>query len=784
MQDHREAFRAAIINAGLTDPGSIDITGKENYTRWRCSKKTGKNGAYSYDEWMFKEKMYASGAFQDHCAEGPTGGELIKWQSWNDQDAMAMDPEHLAMIEKRNKEAIQKQRTVYNETADLAAKRFSEAQAIQSMNDHPYLVAKQIAKCNSRYVRISGNTLLINMHNDKNITRSLQVIYEDKENPGKFIKQFMKNSSVKGLYNSIAPGVKGPDDIWIAEGFSTASAVVEITGCICAIAFSAANMVAVAKTLRAKFPDRNIHIAGDPGLAGEEKAHQAALVTGGMVAIPPAYEQLDDWNDCVTERGLKKAKEMFAATTQEPNLVKKAVGGQPEPELVALLDTPASETAWRESLLMTQARGSNPPEIKSCIANYRLFIENHDDFADMFAYSNFEYRPVINRYPHWWANDDDRALPRSLDDHDMTDIQTRLQELGLTSIKKHDAEQVVLRACQRLKIHPVQDHLNALVWDGQTRINTWLSDYCGADNSDIVSQFGRKWLIAAMARIMQPGCKVDTMLILEGEQGAGKSQLAHALSFGYFTDEHLDPKNAKESAMLLHGSWIVEVAELSSLKHSQTESSKAFYSRSVDKFRPPYERGIKEHPRQQIFIGTTNTDDYLKDSTGNRRYWPVKISNINIKKVIENREQLWAEALVQLKAGEQWWLDDEFSAQAMTEQKERMAIDSNQLLVEEYIKNGNFQCVTWQELWRDVLHEVFKNTDSNNVQRNITRILRSMGWQYKQGIRLPWCPNQYGHSWPRPWVAPGADVQSLNDIERLRMSPEYRDKPRKLTAVE
>jgi putative DNA primase/helicase len=191
-----------------------------------------------------------------------------------------------------------------------------------------------------------------------------------------------------------------------------------------------------------------------------------------------------------------------------------------------------------------------------------------------------------------------------------------------------------------------------------------------------VQAVGRKALLQAVVRIMEPGCKADQVLILEGPQGAGKSSAVAGLSPdpAWFCDEIAD-LGSKDAAQDLAGKWIVEMPELSAMKRSEVERNKAFMSRRVDHYRPSYGRRSQDFPRQCVFFGTTNADAYLSDETGNRRFWGVKVGKIALERLRRERDQLWAEAVAAYRAGEKWWLDADTEGVAAAAQAERRVVD-------------------------------------------------------------------------------------------------------------
>src|SRR5581483_7104435 len=192
------------------------------------------------------------------------------------------------------------------------------------------------------------------------------------------------------------------------------------------------------------------------------------------------------------------------------------------------------------------------------------------------------------------------------------------------------AGQAVQTAARDRPIHPVKAYLHALLWDGVQRVDTWLSAYLGAEDTEYARAVGSRWLISAVARIYRPGVKADCCLILEGPQGIKKSTALRTLAGEYFTDELAD-LGSKDAALQIRGVWIVEISELDSLARSEIASIKAFMSRTADRFRPPFGKRVVECPRQCVFAGTVNHTEYLRDETGARRFWPVLCGTIDIE---------------------------------------------------------------------------------------------------------------------------------------------------------
>jgi len=213
---------------------------------------------------------------------------------------------------------------------------------------------------------------------------------------------------------------------------------------------------------------------------------------------------------------------------------------------------------------------------------------------------------------------------------------------------------------ERHSYSPVEQYLKSLPeWDGNDRINATLQLKCGAEgNNQYINAVFRRFLISAVARGLRPGTKVDTMLILHGHQGIGKSQLVTALGGEFTNSMHLDP-SSKDTIMYMASAWLVEIAELAHMNKADVEHLKALLTRTHDVVRLPYARAAQSLPRQCVMIGTTNASEFLRDSTGERRYWPVSVGQIDVPWFVRNRDQLWAQAKKLLELGEPWWVPKE-----------------------------------------------------------------------------------------------------------------------------
>jgi predicted P-loop ATPase len=243
-------------------------------------------------------------------------------------------------------------------------------------------------------------------------------------------------------------------------------------------------------------------------------------------------------------------------------------------------------------------------------------------------------------------------------DEDLTAIRLAISRTYSLRVGLSVVHEIVAFVAKRLGRHPVREYLEALRWDGKHRVDKLLHTYARCVDSPLHDVLSRRFLVSAVARILDPGCKVDTVLILAGPQGYGKSTFFRTLAGDdWFRDDTLDLRN-KDATMQLRGAWLYELAELASTRVRDAETVKAFISRPIDHYRPPYGRNVVQQKRQSIFVGTTNEPSFLNDPTGARRFWPAEVRGlVNTMQLEHDRDQLWAEAVTLYRARERWWLD-------------------------------------------------------------------------------------------------------------------------------
>jgi putative DNA primase/helicase len=271
---------------------------------------------------------------------------------------------------------------------------------------------------------------------------------------------------------------------------------------------------------------------------------------------------------------------------------------------------------WRLDLLLTE-RG----QPRASLANAVLPLRHDSAWAGVLGYDIFSLRMKLRKRPPYDTSQGE-WVERDLNDFDYLAATEWLQRAGVP-VPSKVTEEAIKRVSYENCYHPVRDYLESLKWDGRPRADTWLRDHLGVEDTEVNRAMASKWLIGAVARILQPGCKMDEALYLEGPQGLRKSTALKTIAGPWFTDQLPDLSN-KDSLLQLQGVWVVEVAEMASFGRAGEAAIKSFLSTAVDRFGIPHDRLTSDHPRQCVFAATVNPEGgYLKDATGQRRAWTV-----------------------------------------------------------------------------------------------------------------------------------------------------------------
>lgn len=298
-------------------------------------------------------------------------------------------------------------------------------------------------------------------------------------------------------------------------------------------------------------------------------------------------------------------------------------------------------------------------------------------------------------------------------------IQALFEFPTLGTERVHEAAQIVARSATR---NCLKAWLESLQWDLTPRLHEVLSTGFGAAANLYTVRVGECWLISMVARALSPGCKVDTMPVFEGSQGTGKSSALAILGGDYFGECHED-FGSKDFVLSLKGRWLIEVAEMHAFRRADVDRLKGIMSTRVDRVRVPYGRVTEEHPRQSVFAGTTNRDDWQADDTGARRFWPVRCGFLSPQWLKEHREQIFAEAVYRFKLGEDWW--DVPLVQAKVETEERRPEDPWEEVIAQYVEEHRTYSAR-ELLVNPLLIDLEKH--SNAAAKRVGAILRRLGW--------------------------------------------------------
>ena len=437
-------------------------------------------------------------------------------------------------------------------------------------------------------------------------------------------------------------------------------------------------------------------------------------------------------------------------------------------ERIAQASAEFSDEDWQNGLELDKSG-----HVKNTLHNLTLILENDPNLKGVVFNQLLDGMEIKGEVPwnhpsKFWRDADDAQLISYVDAH-----------YGTFSARNYDI--AVTKVADDLAYHPIREFIESLPeWDKVPRVDTLLVDYLGASDTAYVRAVTRKTLCAAISRVLRPGCKFDSMLVLNGPQGVGKSTLIAKLAGEWFSDSlNLGDTKDKTAAEKLQGYWILEIGELAGLKKAEVETLRSFLSRQNDIYRAAFGKRATPHLRQCVFFGTTNAESgYLRDTTGNRRFWPVKTPGNGKKQswnlTHEEILQIWAEALVYVRQGEKLYLSAEMDALAKDEQREAMESDEREGLVREYLDTllperwtemdlferrnflsgsdfGGLQekgtvrrtSVSNMEIWCECFGKERANlrrTDSNEL----TGILARLGWkQADNKVRIPLYGPQY-----------------------------------------
>jgi len=416
---------------------------------------------------------------------------------------------------------------------------------------------------------------------------------------------------------------------------------------------------------------------------------------------------------------------------------------------------------WEAQLI----HGKNGP--RAILANAITALLNAPEWAGILWFDMFRQCTTLRGKPPW-AERNGPAEEAWTDQHDRL-VANWLQHHGIyvTPSVAGQAAETVARECM---FHPVINYLTSLKWDRKPRLDTWTTQYLGVEDSRYVRATSSRFLISAVARVLEPGCKADCAPILEGDEGILKSTALRTLYSPWFSDDVAD-LGSKDSQMQIRGFWCVELPELDSISRADVSRIKAFMSRQTDNFRPPYGHRPLEQKRQNVFAGTTNGNEYLRDETGGRRWWPWPCTKIDIPALADTRDQLWAEARARYDQGKPWWLETkELNGVAAEQQAARLLQDPWQGTIGSYLAGTEAKKgVSVDELLAH-LGIPLQDRDQRDANR-VAACLKVVGWKGRQ-TRLA------GKPYPVKRYYPPAGEQPQRDDRTPRAPGDFCDSER------
>jgi predicted P-loop ATPase len=495
------------------------------------------------------------------------------------------------------------------------------------------------------------------------------------------------------------------------------------------------------------FKGKNVYLLPDNDDVGSEHMRMVAAQllrvarTVHLVELPglPPKGDVSDWftaggtvdklADLARQANPIYAHAFGAGSAQVENSTESTRAGAQEAD--------EANPTWRFNLICT--KWGNP---RPLLANAIMVLRNADSWKGVLAFDEFAYRTMLVAAPPWEQHGEAAEFRRRAwteqDDIAATEWLQNVERVTVTPNVTAPAVELVARD---RAYHPVRDYVRSCKWDETHRLGIMLSAYFGAEQSAYTEAIGRMMMISAIARIFDPGCQVDTMLILEGEQGLMKSTAIKTLFSPWFTDE-IEQLGTKDASMQVAGVWGIEIGELDAMTRTEVSKIKAFITRRVDRFRPPYGRRVIERQRECIFVGTTNTNDYLKDPTGARRFLPATVTKIDLESLQRDRDQLWAEARVLYEQGAPWWFTEEHvdaAATAKHEQEARYQEDAWEQPISDYLEsrlhrppdNPAYR-VTIGRIFTDALAIEDKSRWDQKAKNTVARCLKRLGWKKKQ----------------------------------------------------
>lgn len=399
----------------------------------------------------------------------------------------------------------------------------------------------------------------------------------------------------------------------------------------------------------------------------------------------------------------------------------------------------AADYGWRVGATRSVAAEGKQPKLK--FSELCTVMETDPEWEGILEF-DIRFNAIFLNKPVPGSTDPESGFPREMIGEDVLAARRWFGDAKDFDPKTNDCDGAMTTVARAKRHDRVREYLETLSWDGLPRLDGMLANCFGAveDDEGYVRAIGSKWMISAVARALDWGCKVDAMLILEQEQGSGKTTGVAALAGPKpdFFEEGMDLRVDKDGLAAIRGPWICENGELQGLEKNGVEALKSFITRQTDTYRDPYMKRRAPHKRRCVFIGTTNNSQYLNDTTGGRRFWPVTVGLTDMSYIVQHRDQLWAEAVTRYRRGEKWYLEGDLIDVAKRQVENRTQHDELEALISRYLESRDERgyvraTVTVEEIASDVLKlEVGKWAIDKSAQTKIGYALRTLKWKKSQ----------------------------------------------------
>lgn len=646
-----------------------------------------------------------TGDFQVAIAGDFRSGEKNQWTSVETTKQTEKQREEIKKKAEEVRLQFKKEKEKRQAEAVKKAKWFLTKAVKKIPAEFEYLKKKNITKLyNTKFVRTEHEEFLaIPLYSTDETITSLQKIYSDGT------KRFLSGGKIQGSRFDLNGDT---ETVYVTEGFATAVTIHEATGAMVSVAFNANNLEAIVRQLKPLY-NKVVLCADNDAFKEMNTGLEAAKSIStklGVEYVLPEFQNTEseptDFNDLMTLEGVEAVKNQI--TNIQNNSV--IIMGDEAIESLTTITKPELVALW-ESMGVGVTRQGQP-------------IINESNILKVVAHDNTLGRGVFyDEFSQCILVKNKADKFETLTEYYVSSALVLLQtKYGLTKLSMSMCRSAIEHHAYANTIDLYKDFLNSLSWDGVERVEEFFTDTCGTPDSEYTRAISKNFWISMASRGLDPGCKVDNMVVLEGVQGVRKSSMLKIIGDEWFAENTAEIGD-KDFYQNLQGVSLIEIAELDGFSKAGKNTIKRVLSSQEDKYRPSYGRYSIKAKRRCVFVGTTNDREYLDDSTGGRRFWPIKCSKINLLILQGNREQLYAEAVEMLKKGETWWEVPEIAAAIQENRRDEDPWESDIL---EWAENRT--AFTTSGLLTECLFVKLDKQD-RRLSLRVGRILRAHGFK-------------------------------------------------------